>query len=701
MSKMDSFTDVSTLWYDKTEYTVSDKLNFVASKTGELHWIGNTRMRDSSPFFQQAERVCEENISATRKDIKAEYKNGIVVTEHLEMFGNVVRQYNTIENTGNDVFCIGQFSSANVNISTAGLLDWLDPERFCVHYCRASWCSETQWKKATLRELGMDYNKNFAETSHINFQSRGSWSTEKYYPLIIIEDKEKANCYFFENECGSNWEIEINKKGSCLQVDVNTCNVNHDGWNRELLPGESFQTTKAAYGMVKGGFEEAVRELNKYKRETSLVKWIDGSAKLIYNNFMGATWSDPDYRLIELIDSASEYGCEVFCIDAGWFRESGTVGFCGDYYINDQRFSPYSLEEILTYIKKRNMIPGLWFEFEACSEECDAYKMEGAMLKRNGAILGGSRGFFDMTNETVRKHLLDAVERAYNIGMRYIKNDYNNTTGIGIGDCDYNENAKKQMYAIVEFIDELRQKYPDMIIENCGSGGMRSDHFTLSHFEIQSISDQEEYINNPSILMGSLACMPVEKAGVWTYPYFVHNNAAEHNNPDQAKVRRIIRDEYEDGEKTIFNLVTGNMGAMYMSGRIDWVNEYNDALIKEGTKLYKENREFLAKSYPIYPLGMKSSGENGIAVLGLTNEAKDEILLGVWKIEDSQDTYIIDLSKYIHKKAKLEMIYPKNDTVCKYSFVPENGKLIVSLKGQPNMARLFKIIVGDEENENY
>ena len=56
----------------------------------------------------------------------------------------------------------------------------------------------------------------------------------------------------------------------------------------------------------------------------------------------------------------------------------------------------------------------------------------------------------------------------YSIGVRYIKNDYNQTTGFG---CDGNgaasEALKESQAAFFEFIESVREKYPDLIIEQC------------------------------------------------------------------------------------------------------------------------------------------------------------------------------------------------------------------------------------------
>ena len=169
------------------------------------------------------------------------------------------------------------------------------------------------------------------------------------------------------------------------------------------------------------------------------------------------------------------------------------------------------------------------------------------------------------------------------------------------------------MNAVYSFVEELYQRFPDLLIENCGSGAMRSDHAMLKRCVIQSTSDQEIFFKNPSIIQGSLAVMPSAKAGIWAYPYHVDATPEEFHNPDEAQVRANKILQCADGENTIFNMVTGNMGAMYMSGRLDWADEYNKKLIHEGTALFKKNREFIANAYPVYPTGMRPIGTSGLA----------------------------------------------------------------------------------------
>ena len=690
---MKNFNDIGALWYDAAEYNAKN-LNFMISKTGDTHGLGKKIIIGSTESFSEPVSV-SEGCEETAKTVTAAYENGVEVKEVFEFFDttDAIRQHNTVTNNGNESIKIDVLSSA-VRISTDGILEWNDPNRFKIHYCISTWCGEAQWKSGCFEDFGMCRARasKVCSIERILLRSQGNWSTNSYYPMVIIEDMEKGRCYYFENECAHSWEIEISKPFDEIVVNINTANFDHDCWTVCLAPGESYTSTNAVYGMAEGGFEDAVAALNSYKRETNLAKWENGHAALVFNNYMGGTWGSPDERLTDLIDAAAEAGCEYFCIDAGWYlpgEEKNVFAVLGKYDCNDKRFAPYTFAQIIDRIISKGMKPGVWFELEAATPTADSYHIPGGLCMRNGSVLSGKRAFFDFTCKEVCDTMFNYVDAVYKLGVRYIKNDFNNSNGIGLGDRDYNENAKRMMYAFLNFIDELRRRYPDMIIENCGSGGMRSDNMTLSHHHIQSTSDQECFFKNPSIIMGSCANMPPEKAGAWSYPIYEDYGPEEFDNPDQEAVKNMLTERYADGETTIFCMVNGNMGAMYMSGRIDWADGLNKALIHEGTALYKSNRDFIAKAHPIYPTGLTGAGQKGIATMGHTDGSR--IILAVWKIEESHSEFVIDLSRYTDKNSELKMIYPAADTKCKYNFVPSTGRLTLRLDGCNNMARLFEI----------
>lgn len=47
--------------------------------------------------------------------------------------------------------------------------------------------------------------------------------------------------------------------------------------------------------------------------------------------------------------------------------------------------------------------------------------------------------------------------------------------------------------AYLAWIDEIKSKYPDLLVENCSSGGLRADYAMLAHHHILSATDRENY----------------------------------------------------------------------------------------------------------------------------------------------------------------------------------------------------------------
>ena len=71
--------------------------------------------------------------------------------------------------------------------------------------------------------------------------------------------------------------------------------------------------------------------------------------------------------------------------------------------------------------------------------------------------------------------------------------------------------------AHLSWLDEVLARYPDLTIENCGSGGGRMEYAMLSHLQLQSSSDQEDYRLYPAIAVGESAAVLPEQLAIWSY----------------------------------------------------------------------------------------------------------------------------------------------------------------------------------------
>lgn len=611
-----------------------------------------------------------------------------VIREHFKN-NKTVRQKTTVKNISDENIVIDTLSSLYVNsIGSDGNNRWFD-DRFNLYRCDFVWQGEGQWRKLSLSDCGLYPTYNHDDHACMRILNQDSWSTCHFYPIVMLEDKELSEIWYFEQESHDMWSIEVGlegyQKNSALCVFLSSAYEKCGGWYKELKPCECYESKTAVYGCVKGGFEEAVRELNGYKRIASKMSY-DRYPTLMFNDYMNCLWGLPTKeKLIPLIDKAYECGCEGFCIDDGWYKGvDGKNGGLGTWIIDDSLFPHGGLKSIIDYINSKGMRAGIWLELESAAHDSYIAKnIENSCLMRHNRPVGGNRRLVNFRNEKVRKYLENVIDGLYSLGIRYIKNDYNQTVGIGADGAEcMAENLMQNSLAFMEFIYNIQKKYPDLYIESCCSGAMRCDGETLKNFRVQSTSDQEYYENYPSIVQGMGALIPPEKCGIWVYPYPVpiHWRMDFKDNEEFAS-------KFADGKVTVYNVVSGLLGCFYMSGRISNADEYNLLLMKEGIELYKRIRPMINESYPIYPTGLTKMADDGIITYGLCHKESRHIMLGVWKKNYPLDEAVIDLSKYANS-ISVEEIYPKKFEGISYT--TENNKLCVKFPNG-NIAAYFLI----------
>ena len=593
-------------------------------------------------------RIDSYNIGGWRREGEGVYisdAHGLKVEVELTTYEGTgaVRQINRITNIGDAEKHLTGFSSALIN--TGSGLVGVDRNR---------WQSEGQWQFFTDEQCGLiPATVHPWETETYVISSVGSWSTGVFYPLTMVICDDVT--YYMELEGAHNWMLTHSVTGGVnsprYMLEGSCAHEENGGWSYPLKPGETYVSQPAVFGCVKGGFEEAAGELVAYKRAVSLTKYKDGVIPVVFNDYMNCLWGNPsDTKLIPLIDAAASVGCEYFCIDAGWHMNVGggkkSPG-AGDWIVDNARFGEGGLAGIFAHMKEKGLTPGVWFELDTVYPTAAAYSLDDdCLLKRYGEVI--PRAFFNFRNEKVRAHLRSRINELYSMGVRYIKNDYNQTTGIGCdnyGDSPA-EGLVKNYEAFSEFIDEIRAEHPDLIIENCGSGACRADNGTLKHFHLQSTSDQEFYYWNPSLIIGSMPQLPPEKAGIWSYPCALPYDEREGFDGGEEWQSR-----FTDGEETIFNMVNGMCGVLYQSGRIDKADEYNLSLVREGIAAYKRMRGDIPTARPIMPTGTMPIGRCCNAAAGLESADRSRAYLAVWRIGTDDDVVSIDLKKYGYTKA--------------------------------------------------
>lgn len=425
--------------------------------------------------------------------------------------------------------------------------------------------------------------------------------------------------------------------------------------------------------------------MTKYRRLVRRQNEDNERLPIIFNDFMNCLGGDPtEEKEYPLIDAAAEIGCEYYTIDAGWYANGSWWSRVGEWEPSAQRF-PNGLDKVLAYIRHKGMVPGLWLELEVMGIHCPiaVQKPDNWFFMRHGKrVVDHGRYQLDYRNPKVRAFADEVVRRLVeDYGVGYIKMDYNINAGIGTEyDADSaGDGLLAHNWAYLRWLDEVFARYPKLIIENCGSGGMRINDALLRRHSIQSGSDQTEYTKYAAISAAAPAALTPEQNAVWAYPLWD-----------------------ADPEQTAFNMVNAMTMRIHQSGHLAKLSAQNRSLIKEALDYYRSYRSQIKDSYPFWPLGLPDLGAQVFA-LGLWNSSNAH--LAVWRMETADDTVRIPLGELCRERAgirrtirEIERVYPAA-LPCTWQYESKENVLYLQDRFERGQLRAQSHIAADPEKE--
>ncbi|MFC5471163.1 glycoside hydrolase family 36 protein [Cohnella suwonensis] len=596
-------------------------------------------------------------------------KSGLAASYHMQFFDGIriVRAWTRLENTGNEPLGLEYVSTFTLyGIDKEG--STARDRKMRLHIPHNTWYGEAQWRSYRLPELGLEKVNEFS-MKRLSYGSTGTWSSSQYAPMGFLENEETSGGLVWQIEHNGSWHWEMSDMADRLYLQLSGPTEAENHWWKELAPGESFITVPAAIGTVQGGIEQAIGEMTRYRRKIRRKNEDNEKLPVIFNDYMNCLFGDPTTeKLIPLIDAAADAGCEYYCIDCGWYSDGEWWDGVGEWLPSEARF-PGGIREVLDYIRSKGMVPGLWLEIEVMGIQCRLASQlpdNWFFLRHGKRVIDHARYQLDFRNPEVRAYadkIIDRVVGEYGVG--YIKMDYNINAGIG---TDYAAHSSgdgllEHNRAYLKWVDDVFERYPDLVIENCGSGGMRLDYALLSRHSIQSTSDQTDYLKNAAIAAASASLVTPEQAAVWSYPL-----------------------KEGDREEVIMNMVNAMLLRIHQSGHLAEIDADRLELVKEAIKYYKKIRSHIAQGLPIWPQGLPNFESKWFS-FGIRDESF--ILLAVWRMDEFENTVSIPLTELKGVPAQITLAYPKNEATT-WTWDSTEGLLKVSLP-QARSARLFEI----------
>ena len=290
--------------------------------------------------------------------------------------------------------------------------------------------------------------------------------------------------------------------------------LHDEGFAKKIGPGEHLAAPHVV--LATGADLDAVSvAFARVAREKAPTNELANALPVEWNTW----WTYEDHSIDEQVfranvDVAAELGVEVCTLDAGWFGPSDTGSHWTDHrgdwdHVNAERF-PSGLRSLSDYVHERGMRFGLWCEIEAIGPKAYvAERRPDLPASRDGKPLGlvcfGNPDAAQWAYETLDRLVSDE-------GADWIKLDFNLDPGLGCNRTDHGHGPDDGLFehyrGYYGVLTRVRERHPDVVLENCSSGGLRIDLGMLRQTHLTFLSDPDWPEHGLQLLWGASLMLP-------------------------------------------------------------------------------------------------------------------------------------------------------------------------------------------------
>lgn len=439
----------------------------------------------------------------------------------------------------------------------------------------SAWSRECRMRTDTFSALGMDMSWARYGVKVEKWGQLGSMPDRGWYPFAAIEDEDAGIVWAAQLEAPYSWQMELYKEKESCSLSCGAADYEFGHWRKNIPAGATFETDRAFLYVGEGSVLAACNALVHEQDARLKVPEREKQLPVLFNEYC-TTWGCPSEENIRKILAAIRpFGVKYFVIDCGWYKpdDKGWGNATGDWRQSATLF-PHGIKAVADAIRAEGMVPGIWFEFEAAGRDSQAFSREDLLLKRDGMLITSkNRRFFDLRKSEVNAYITERmtdflVENAFG----YIKIDYNDTYGLG---CDGAESLGEGGRQVAEeslaWLDKIRAAVPDMVIENCASGGSRIEPRRMSMVSMCSFSDAHECAEIPFVAANVSRVIPARQMQVWA----------------------VLR-EGDTPSRTVYSLCAAMLGRICLSGDVVNMPQEKTALIQQGLAFYRAVKDIVA-----------------------------------------------------------------------------------------------------------
>lgn len=332
--------------------------------------------------------------------------------------------------------------------------------------------------------------------------------------------EENGDAYGFNLVYSGNFEFsaEVDAHGATRVL----MGINPDAFGWHLEPGEEFSSPETVMVYSPDGLGGMSRIFHRlYSEHLIRGKWAHIKRPLLINNWEATGMDFTGDKLVTFAERAKELGIDMLVMDDGWFgKRDDDTSSLGDWQVNEEKLGG-PLKDFIARINALGIKFGIWYEPEMVSHDSNLYRehpdwcihvpgREKSIARRQYVL--------DWSRKEVRDYIYEMMKKVIGENkIDYVKWDYNRCITEAGSPSLPPERQKEVFHRFIlgtyEVMDRLTVDFPDLLLENCSSGGGRFDPGTLYFSPQIWCSDNTDPIDRIDIQFGTSLCYPASVMG--------------------------------------------------------------------------------------------------------------------------------------------------------------------------------------------
>ncbi len=406
---------------------------------------------------------------------------------------------------------------------------------------------------------------------------KGVRTTQAESPSFIISlntplQEESGETYAGTLAWSGNYKLsfEVDETGRLGIVS----GVNPFASTFHLNTGESISMPEMLLSYSANGVGDVSRNFHDWGRKYGMAHG-DKEHPIILNSWEGAYFDFNEATITEMIDNAAKFGVEMFVLDDGWFgnkypRNGDNAGL-GDWQVNRKKL-PKGIDYLANYAVNKGMKFGIWIEPEMVNPDSELAHKHPEWIVQSGerdVLPMRNQWLLDLSNPAVQDFVFNVFDEVASLSLNisYIKWDANRHVD-NVGSTYLSKDNQSHFWyeyvqGLYKVYNRIREKYPNIQIQLCSSGGGRVDYGALRYHDEFWASDNTNALDRvfiqygtnmffPSIATGShVSTSPNHQTGMMIPLKFRFDVAMSGRLGMELQPKDIQGDDYDFAKKAV------------------------------------------------------------------------------------------------------------------------------------------------------